>query len=184
MIEITSSYHHNNCIFNKSRINNSRINNSRINNCRISIKPKIINKAFQSLSFRGNQTMEQKKPRQKTYGAILRSRNTQGETIYALVQGRYTGKWSFPKGHSNEWEQPLECTLREVGEETGIDMLPEPDEFLHVGYGDYFLFEVPYQLPLIPRDTKEIMNTKWVTIEEMETLSLNADANMYRKQLV
>ena len=47
------------------------------------------------------------------------------EGKYAMVQGRHTGKWSFPKGHSNEGEKPVECMLREVAEETGIDELPE-----------------------------------------------------------
>lgn len=156
---------------------------------------KVFNKAFQSLSFRrgydnnllNKSRMENKQKdyakRHKTYGAILRIRSVTGKERYALVQGRYTGKWSFPKGHSNEGEQPLECTLREVAEETGIDELPEPTEYLQVGYGNYFIFNLPEQIPLIPRDTHEIMDTKWVTLEEMERMSLNADASQYRKHL-
>ncbi len=156
---------------------------------------KVINKAFHSLSFRGKRgypndilkkqakSVEIYKPiKQKTYGAILCIREKSGN-LYALVQGRYTGKWSFPKGHSNEGEHPLECTLREVGEETGIDDLPEPTEYFQVGYGNYFLFYLEEPIPLIPRDTNEIMDTKWVTLEEMEKMPLNADASLYRKQL-
>jgi 8-oxo-dGTP pyrophosphatase MutT (NUDIX family) len=100
-----------------------------------------------------------------------------------LVQGRYTGKWSFPKGHSNEGEEPIECTLREVGEETGIDKLPDPLEYLQIGYGNYFVFDLKESIPLIPRDTQEIMDTKWVSLDEMERMSLNADASLYRKKL-
>lgn len=163
---------------------------------------RIVNKAFSSLSFRGKKgystnlvTRPQKqsdqstlyKPSTKkaaTYGAILCIKNkSRSETLYALVQGRYTGKWSFPKGHSNEGEAPLNCTLREVGEETGIDELPPPTEYLQVGYGNYFLFYLNEPVPLIPRDTHEIMDTKWVTLEEMERMPLNADASLYRKQL-
>jgi NADH pyrophosphatase NudC (nudix superfamily) len=73
--------------------------------------------------------------------------------------------------------------MREVGEETGIDTLPEPVEYLQVGYGNYFLFNLSEQVPLIPRDTNEIMDTKWVTLDEMEKMPLNADASLYRKQL-
>ena len=153
--------------------------------------------AFQSLSFRGSrgysnnlitnarQSKQSKphttQPKQKTFGAILKTRSE--HTKYALVQGRYTGKWSFPKGHSNEGEQPIECTLREVAEETGIDSLPEPTEYIQVGYGNYFVFSLKEQVPLIPRDTNEIMNTKWVTLDEMERMPLNADASLYRKRL-
>jgi len=154
-----------------------------------------VNKAFQSLSFRGNKgysnniiTKSKSKQlesnmKQKTYGAILCIKSISGNNMYALVQGRYTGKWSFPKGHSNEGECPIDCTLREVGEETGIDKLPEPIEYIKIGYGNYFIFNLNEIIKLIPRDTNEIMDTKWVTLEEMESMSLNADASLYRKRL-
>ena len=160
---------------------------------------RVLNKAFHSLSFRGKrgyptnlinkpvdkycESPKREQPKQKTYGAILCIREKTGQDLYALVQGSYTGKWSFPKGHSNEGEQPIECTLREVAEETGIDKLPEPIEYLQIGYGNYFLFNLEEPVPLIPRDTHEIMDTKWVTLEEMERLPLNADASLYRKKL-
>lgn len=161
-------------------------------------QPRVVNKAFNSLSFRGNKgypTNIHIKPQKKqktsnwgkhpertsTFGAIISIKRDKGD-LYALVQGRYTGKWSFPKGHSNEGEHPLECTLREVEEETGIDKLPEPTGYLQVGYGNYFIFSLPSTIPLIPRDTNEIIDTKWVTLEEMERMSLNADASLYRKQ--
>jgi 8-oxo-dGTP pyrophosphatase MutT (NUDIX family) len=160
---------------------------------------RVINKAFHSLSFRGKRgyptdllTKSVKEPRkeprkepvkQKTYGAILCIKKKTGNDLYALVQGSYTGKWSFPKGHSNEGERPIECTLREVAEETGIDELPEPTEYLQVGYGNYFVFNLDEPIPLIPRDTHEIMDTKWVTLDEMEKMPLNADASLYRKKL-
>ena len=156
---------------------------------------RVINRAFQSLSFRGKRgypsdilNKPQKQPKrdsvkQKTYGAILCIKSKSGNDLYALVQGSYTGKWSFPKGHSNEGERPIECTLREVAEETGIDELPEPTEYLQVGYGNYFLFYLDEASPLIPRDTHEIMDTKWVTLDEMEKMPLNADASLYRKKL-
>ena len=142
--------------------------------------PKV--KAFQSLSFRRNEPKYPKIRKVKTYGAIIRTM-IYNKMKYALVQGRHTGKWSFPKGHSNEGEEPLDCTLREVGEETGIDKLPEPTEYIQVGYGKYFVFNIERQIPLIPRDIKEIMDTKWVTLEEMDKMSLNSDARQYRKKL-
>lgn len=160
---------------------------------------KVFNKglcpAFKSLSFRGNKgysnlitkyrAPDRKQVKTSTYGAILcvRPKTESGKTRYALVQGRYTGKWSFPKGHANEGELPIECTMREVGEETGIDELPEPTEYMQVGYGKYYMFILNEQIQLIPRDTKEIMDTKWVSLDEMELMPLNADASLYRKQL-
>ncbi len=148
--------------------------------------------AFQSLSFRGQRSYStnlllnfNKRPsveRVGTYGAIISIKKESGD-LYALVQGRYTGKWSFPKGHSNEGERPIECALREVGEETGIDELPEPIEYLKVGYGYYYRFNLKSEVKLVPRDTSEIMDTKWATLEEMDEMQLNADASLYRKQM-
>jgi 8-oxo-dGTP pyrophosphatase MutT (NUDIX family) len=153
----------------------------------------VFNKAFSSLSFRGKrgyptnilnkQHTTQQKEKALTYGAILKIVDKTGEPLYALVQGRYTGKWSFPKGHANEGEAPIECTLREVGEETGIDNLPEPDEYLHIGYGNYFVFNLSVEIPLIPRDTHEIMDTKWMSLEEMKDTPLNADASQFLKMM-
>ena len=152
----------------------------------------MIDTAFNSLSFRGKRmwnyprntiTRSNSKLKPKTYGAILCIKNNSYKDVYALVQGRYTGKWSFPKGHSNEGENPMECMRREVAEETGIVSLPEPIEYIQIGYGSYFVFNLPNRLILNPRDTHEIMNTKWVTLDEMEKMVLNADASIYRRKL-
>lgn len=162
----------------------------------------VINKAFNSLSFRGKRGYRMnlcgsgsgsnklynrvEVYKHNTYGGIVCVKDemcVKGD-LYALVQGRYTGKWSFPKGHSNKGEKPIECALREVGEETGIDTLPEPLEYLQIGYGNYFVFNLEEQIELNARDMNEIIDTRWVTLEEMEGLSLNADANLYRKYLV
>jgi 8-oxo-dGTP pyrophosphatase MutT (NUDIX family) len=146
------------------------------------------NKAFQSLAFRGRAASvfsrpPQRPPQQahKTYGAIILATADDGQIRYALVQGRYTGKWSFPKGHANEGEAPIACTKREVTEETGLEELPEPIEYIQVGYGTYHVFHISSLLPLCPHDTNEIMDTRWVTLEEMRALPLNADASMFTR---
>lgn len=165
------------------------------------------NKAFNSLSFRGKRgyTVKSKKTISadllatrgadlqntiqnkmtqnrmgKTFGGILTHKNE--ETRYALVQGRATGKWSFPKGHSNPDEEPLACAKREIAEETSIEQLPEPTNHIKMGYGHYYLFELTEQLPLIARDTAEVMDTMWATLEEMSRLQLNADASLFVKK--
>ena len=148
----------------------------------------IMNRAFDSLSFRERrwekkQCITEVKPvkrKAKTYGGIICKKGvTVAEDEYVLVQGRYTGKWSFPKGHSNDGEMPLKCSLREVAEETGLDDLPEPIEYLQIGYGNYFVFNVERKEKLVPRDKSEIMNTRWVTIKEMSMMALNADASIW-----
>lgn len=134
------------------------------------------------LQFREQKEQKEQKERSKVYGAIIKCSNA-NRTSYALVQGRYTGKWSFPKGHSDGDESPYQCALREVNEETGITSLPNPIDCLKIGFGNYYLFEVENEYELKPRDTNEIMETRWVTLEEMREMTLNVDASYYRKQL-
>ena len=159
------------------------------------------NEAFKSLSFRGRQgypthfmTTRPQPPQNggltphNTYGAILVLRSPNQATKYALVQGRYTGKWSFPKGHADGDETGLECALREVAEETGLDpttLLPHAATLAphKIGYGNYFVFTPPTEIPLVPRDIYEIMDARWCSLEEMSRLELNADASQfYRAQ--
>jgi ADP-ribose pyrophosphatase YjhB (NUDIX family) len=142
---------------------------------------------FQSLTFRGKRgysnrtfTMKQKQPDvgTRTYGGILVTEKGK----YALVQGRYTGKWSFPKGHANPEESPIDCSMREIAEETSITHLPQPTSYLKIGYGSYFVFNLKEEQALVPRDTHEIMDTKWVTLEEMGEMKVNADVSMFLRQ--
>ena len=147
----------------------------------------VMNRAFDSLSFRERRCDRHKssevivvKRKAKTYGGILCKKGvTVDEDEYVLVQGRYTGKWSFPKGHSNEGEEPLKCSLREVAEETGLEDLPEPTEYLQIGYGNYFVFNLERKTELVPRDKGEIMNTRWVKLDEMRKMLLNADVSIW-----
>jgi len=117
------------------------------------------------------------------YGGILHT-VYEGVDYYALVQGRHTGKWSFPKGHLQHGETGPECALREIAEETGMDEVDHTRSvgtlFLH--YGTYYLYECSGFDPLLPRDQKEIVHAKWMTLEEMRGASLNADVSQFRKQ--
>ncbi len=138
--------------------------------------------AFESLSFRGKRGSiwsRRQQRKAKTFGGILRVLTKSGEEKYAIVQGRYTGKWSFPKGHSNPMESAMECTEREILEETGISSLPRPIRFFKLGFGEYYVFEFERELELNPRDTNEIINTRWATVEEMRSMSVNADIVHY-----
>jgi 8-oxo-dGTP pyrophosphatase MutT (NUDIX family) len=123
--------------------------------------------------------------RAKVYGAIMRykDKNT-NEIYYALIQGRYTGKWSFPKGHSNKGEEPYDCVKREVYEETGISNLPNSSSDQRIGFGHYYIFDVEAKYHLNPQDCKEVMDKRWVTLKEMEQLQLNVDASYFKKMLL
>ena len=117
----------------------------------------------------------------KVFGGILETNTTPPQ--YALVRGRYTGKWSFPKGHKEANETPFITATREVIEETGIDDLPPPAKPTpqRYGYGVYFHFQFDTPPALDPKDRQEITEWAWVTIEQMENLPINIDVNKFRK---
>lgn len=134
------------------------------------------------MQLREQKEQKEQKEHSKVYGAIIRC-STPNRISYALVQGRYTGKWSFPKGHSDGDESPYQCALREVYEETGLTTLSNPTDCLKIGFGNYYLFELENEYELKPKDNNEIMDTRWVTLEELQQMTLNVDASYYRKQL-
>ena len=143
--------------------------------------------AFESLSVRYNQQGRERlekpeKPlpgRAKIYGAILYCISTKR---YALVQGRQTGKWSFPKGHVNRYETPFECVSREVEEEIGLSALPIPGRGVPLGVGYYYTFDIQNEVPLVPNDVDEVMQTGWYTLEDMATMRLNIDASIFTRK--
>ena len=107
-------------------------------------------------------------------GGVLQCRVGQEETRYALICGRYTGKWGFPKGKREGEETALQCALREVEEEVGIWQLGPPvGRFTAPGKQTYFIFDVNSCLPLCPADTLEICATGWMTKEEISRLDTN-----------
>ena len=58
---------------------------------------------------------------EKSCGAIV-YRKKQDEIEILVLKHRYGGHWSFPKGHVEGNETEHETALREVKEETGLDI--------------------------------------------------------------
>jgi 8-oxo-dGTP pyrophosphatase MutT (NUDIX family) len=90
--------------------------------------------------------------------------------------------WSFPKGHGEYRELPLEACIRELREETGIDLKgAQPDDEIRFRSGTYFVFFVEERLPLIPEDTKEVMEAMWTPVSRLTHLSGNKDLRSFCK---
>lgn len=58
---------------------------------------------------------------EKSCGAVI-FRKTRGKYAVLLIRNRYADFWSFPKGHVEPGENEYQTAIREVKEETGIDV--------------------------------------------------------------
>lgn len=58
---------------------------------------------------------------EKSCGAVI-FRKTRGKYAVLLIKNRFAEFWSFPKGHVEEGENEYQTAIREVKEETGIDI--------------------------------------------------------------
>lgn len=81
-----------------------------------------------------------------------------------LVQGYLArSSWGFPKGKVNEDEDPVDCAVREVLEETNFDIrsLIEPEHYIEYKVNEqlsrlYIVRGVPKKFDFHPRTRKEI----------------------------
>lgn len=62
---------------------------------------------------------------EKSCGAIV-YRKYHGNTEILLIKHVNSGHWSFPKGHVEEGETEFETAVREIKEETDIDVIIDP----------------------------------------------------------
>jgi mRNA-decapping enzyme subunit 2 len=119
------------------------------------------------------------------YGIICVTRRKK----YLLVKGRQSNKWSFPKGHRNRGELAIDCAIRELYEETGVNIsrpTEYPKSFIFSrnkeGSGpEYFYFEIDEELETHINDTREISDIGWFTIEDMEYMNGNIDITRFVK---
>jgi 8-oxo-dGTP pyrophosphatase MutT (NUDIX family) len=113
------------------------------------------------------------------FGGIIQS----GDGKYLMVKGKTSQKWGFAKGHLEEGETPLECVCREVLEETGISILPNPTKCVKLPVATYYHFWFPYEETPNPRDTNEIEEAQWIPLDTTKSLPMNIDAVSYFKTI-
>jgi 8-oxo-dGTP pyrophosphatase MutT (NUDIX family) len=89
------------------------------------------------------------------------------------------GKWDLPKGKLDEAEKLEDCAVREMKEETGLEnvTLEKPLTITYHTYyekGDlilkesyWYLMKSPQQQVLTPQTEEDIMECKWVKLDEL-----------------
>ncbi len=107
---------------------------------------------------------------EKSCGAIV-YRKHHGNLEILLIKHINSGHWSFPKGHVEEGESEMETAVREIKEETGIDVIIDPTFRETVSYYPkkdtqkivvYFIAKAK-NYELNPQET-EIADIKWVDV--------------------
>ena len=84
------------------------------------------------------------------------------------------GHWGFPKGHMEKGETEIETAIRETKEETNLDVTIIPSFRKIVTYSpkEGVTKDVIYYLGIpsgdVKIDNKEIIDYKWITINEIE----------------
>jgi mRNA-decapping enzyme subunit 2 len=109
------------------------------------------------------------------YGAVLLD-PTREKCL--LVQGEQSGMWGFPKGKVNKGEAEVDCAVREVLEETGLDITGavRPDQYIEVTLSGmknrlYVVEGVPETATFAPRTRGEVSGYRWFVINDLPTTS-------------
>ncbi|CCC11505.1 hypothetical protein SMACR_02163 [Sordaria macrospora] len=119
----------------------------------------------------------QYKTRIPVRGAILLN-DTMDHCV--LVKGwKKNANWSFPRGKINKDEDDLDCAIREVYEETGLDireagLVPKPEDIkpLDVNMKNqqirlYVFRNVPMDTVFQPKTRKEISKVEWYRLSDL-----------------
>lgn len=102
-----------------------------------------------------------------SYGAVVYQKNK--DQVLILLERMVQGHVSLPKGHIEEGETPVECAIREIKEETNLDVDIDTSFSHTISYQPgtnikkdvTFFLATPKSQILLPQ-LKEVSSLKWV----------------------
>lgn len=114
-----------------------------------------------------------------SFGVVAVYRTPEKQFEVFLIRHRAGGHWGFPKGHANEGEEPFEAAIRELKEETSLQIKSEllsqqvlvEQYVFHLDQEciqktvQYFIGEVTCR-DVAKIDPSEVMEGKWVEINQ------------------
>ena len=110
----------------------------------------------------------------KIVGAGIIAMHFEGpNTRILLVRGKQSGKWSFPKGHAEPNEDIIQTGIREMKEETGIEIQENQiDKRIKLGEYTFFLVRF-YNLERVVKQESEVIESSWMLLEDVMSLDIN-----------
>ncbi|RCI13909.1 hypothetical protein L249_7949 [Ophiocordyceps polyrhachis-furcata BCC 54312] len=108
-----------------------------------------------------------------------------------LVKGWKKGaSWSFPRGKINKDEDDLDCAIREVYEETGLDIRAaglvgqKKPKSIEISMREqqlrlYVFRDIPMDTDFQPRTRKEISKIQWYKLSELPAFRKKGDKHNY-----
>lgn len=96
------------------------------------------------------------------------------DNILLVKQRAFPSKWSIPKGSMEPTDEYQSGAIREMLEETGIDVTPliDPGNYVHKN-GRFYIVHMPEMTVSQPRDTNEIECMEWIPIGRLNEYELN-----------
>ncbi|WP_245579813.1 bis(5'-nucleosyl)-tetraphosphatase [Metamycoplasma spumans] len=126
---------------------------------------------------------------EKSCGAVVFKK--ENNVIKVLLIEQKAGHWGFPKGHVEENETEIETALREVKEETNIDVkiienfreIIEYQPFENAWKTVVFFVAEPINNTLIKQET-EVQSLGWFNIEKVnELLPFDTQKEIFNKAI-
>lgn len=116
-----------------------------------------------------------------SYGAVVYQKN--GSQVLILLERMVQGHVSLPKGHIEEGETPIECAIREIKEETNLDVDIDTSFSHTISYQPgnniqkdvTFFLATPKSQILLPQ-LKEVCSLEWVDSKKaIDMLTFRSD---------
>jgi bis(5'-nucleosidyl)-tetraphosphatase len=120
-----------------------------------------------------------------SYGIVPLKRK-RGGGWQVLIICHQSGFWAFPKGHAEPGETPQETALREMHEETGLNLVqfvamePLTESYFFVWEGEkihktviYYAAEVKCKIKI---QEEELTDAKWVDLVKAESFMTYPEA--------
>jgi bis(5'-nucleosidyl)-tetraphosphatase len=116
---------------------------------------------------------------EESFGVIPIRKTEKGWEVF-LVCLKNGHHWSFPKGHKKDQETPLEAAMRELKEETSLEVesflqtTPFFDEYVYEKKGMKIQKKVFYFPAVVKNEVhlqeEEILEGRWVTFSQAKAL--------------